>query len=171
MRKVDVRESTIAGKGVFAAVPISRSEVILKLDDSRLVTAENPVDPKLGENTDHCDYLPDGSTVLMQSPERYINHSCSPNVYVFSINRERFLLPIRDISVDEELVFDYSLNAIGGDVWTCDCGLPSCRREHKCDYFHLPLENQIAYLPYVDPWFIEHHRDKFSSLLNRLSPA
>lgn len=166
MVNVEVRESTISGKGVFATVLIANSEIILKIDDSRVVTAEDPVNPDLGEDPEHCDYLPDGSTILMQAPERYINHSCSPNVYVFSVNSERFLLPIRAIAKDEEIVYDYSINAIGGDVWKCDCGSDNCRGEHKCDFFYLPRETQIAYLPYIDPWFFESHKDRFSLLLN-----
>ncbi len=102
MIKVEVRESTISGKGVFATAFISKSDIILKIDDSRIVTAENPVDPNLGEDPDHCDYLSDGTTVLMQAPERYINHSCSPNVYVFSVGSDRFVLPIRDYEYYKE---------------------------------------------------------------------
>lgn len=167
MSKVEVRESTIAGKGVFATAFISKSEVILKIDDSRMVTAENPINPDLGEDADHCDYLVDGTTVLMQRPECYINHSCSPNVYVLSVGPDRYVLPIRDIEKGEEINYDYSINAIDGDVWACTCGASNCRGKHKCDYFYLPREAQIAYLPYVDPAFFEYHKERFFTLLEQ----
>jgi len=166
MIKVEVRESNISGKGVFARGPISISDVILRMDDSRVVTPENPINPDLGEESKHCDYLPDGTTVLMPPPECYINHSCSPNVYVFSVGSDRYVLPVRDIEKDEEITYDYSINALDGDVWACTCGSSNCRGEHKCDFFHLPREIQIAYLPYIDPSFLEYHKERFSLLLN-----
>ena len=165
--KVEVRESGIHGKGVFAREPIARCEVILAIDDSRSVGEEHPVQKDLGENPDHCDYLPDGTTVLMQEPERYINHSCDPNVFVYSVGECRFLLAMRELAADEELVYDYSVNAVDGDVWGCSCGASNCRGRHKCDFFALPTQRQLEYLPYLDPWFASVHRSKILDLLKR----
>jgi hypothetical protein len=77
---VDVYESGIAGLGVFAKRAFRRGNRVLELDDSRVVDHVHPL-----ENTDsphHRGYLANGRVVLMQFPERYINHSCDPNVYV-----------------------------------------------------------------------------------------
>ena len=133
--KIEIRKSSIQGDGVFATDRISRGEVILSLDDSRIVDGQHPVREDLGENPEHCDYLPDGTTVLMQGPGGYLNHSCSPNVFTYSADRKRFILAMRDVAQGEELLFDYSINAINGDVWTCNCGATGCRGRHKCDFF------------------------------------
>ncbi|MBS1806529.1 MAG: SET domain-containing protein-lysine N-methyltransferase [Acidobacteria bacterium] len=105
----------------------------------------------------HRDFLPDGTVVLMQMPERSINHSCDPNCYVYSVKRERFLLAKRDITAGEEILMDYALNAIDGDVWECRCNSENCLGVHKCDFFCLPLELQLENLPYLDPWFARVH--------------
>jgi hypothetical protein len=127
--------------------------VLLRIDDSRVLDSDRPLRPENGESPTHRDFLPDGTVVLMQTPERYINHSCDPNCYVYSAERERYVLTRRNIAEGEELVVDYSLNAVGGDYWTCHCGAARCRGHHQCDFFALPAQTQHEYLPYLDPWF------------------
>jgi len=163
--KVTVGESSIQGQGVFAARPLARGEVVLRIDDSRVVDEDRPLREELGENPDHCDYLPDGTTVLMEEPERYINHSCEPNVFVYSAGKERYLLAMRDVGRGEELLYDYAINAVDGDVWQCECGAANCRGRHKCDFFALPRKRQLEYLPYLDPWFARVHRGRIRVLL------
>ncbi len=80
-----------------------RGSVLLRLDDSRVIDAEHPLRPEEGEFERHRDFLPDGTVVLMQSPERYINHSCDPNCYVYSAHHERFLLAMCDLAAGEEI--------------------------------------------------------------------
>jgi uncharacterized protein len=99
MKKVTVRASPIKGKGVFATRPMATGEVVLRIDDSVVVDPKDPVLGKLiGGEPDPCDYLPDGTAILMQEPERYINHGCDPNVYVYTLGKDRFILAMRDIA-------------------------------------------------------------------------
>ena len=166
MRKVEVKESPIKGKGVFATRPIATGEVVLHIDDSVVVDPDDPVLSKLiGSEPDPCDYLPDGTVILMQSPERYINHSCDPNVYIFSVDKERFVLAMRDILAGEELLFDYAINEVGGDWLDCLCGSPNCRGRHRSDFFLLSVAKQREYLPYLSIPFVELHREKILRLL------
>ena len=169
MAEVEVKRSGIHGDGVFALGPVAQGAVIHRIDDSRVVDDQHPIRPDLGENPEHCDWLPDGSTVLMQTPAGYINHSCDPNVYVYSVDRQRFILAMRDIVAGKELTFDYSINAVDGDVWECRCCAPNCRRRHKCAFFSLPESRQLEYLPFLDPWFAQVHRHRILKLLNRRS--
>jgi hypothetical protein len=69
MSKVEVKESKIKGKGLFAARPIAKGEAILRIDDSAIVHRDDPFLGKLiGSEPDPCDYLPDGRIILMQHP-------------------------------------------------------------------------------------------------------
>jgi len=77
MNKVYTQKSTINGTGVFAPNDLQSGKLILQIDDSRIVSSENPLHE--GELSYHCDYLAGGAAVLMQEPERYINHSYDPN--------------------------------------------------------------------------------------------
>jgi len=160
-----VRRSPIQGQGVFTRDAISPHAVILHLDDSRVIDLAHPLRPEDGESELHRDFLPDGTVILMQSPERYINHCCEPNCYIYSANRDRFLLSRRAISPEEELLVDYSLNAVDGDVWECRCGAVTCRGRHKCDFFALPAAVQRESLPYLDPWFSATHALAIQKLL------
>jgi hypothetical protein len=78
MAGVIVKESNIHGIGAFAARDFAAGEIILAIDDSRIVDAEHPLLPELVSMTT-CDYLAGGKTVLMRSPERHINSCCNPN--------------------------------------------------------------------------------------------
>src|SRR5947209_3979414 len=142
-----VRESTINGIGVFAARSFSAGELVLAIDDSHVVDDEHPVPP--GEEH-HCDYLAAGKTVWMQAPERYINHSCEPNVFVRTCDGVRQVLAIREIAAGEEIAYDYCVNGYGDTVWTCSCGAARCRHTIHSDFFHLPMELQTRYLPLLD---------------------
>ena len=165
--KIETRQSSIHGTGVFATEGIRQAEIVLAIDDSRIVDDTHPVRFDLGEDGDHCDWLPDGTTVLMQEPERYINHSCAPNVFVYSVRRRRFVLAERDIPAGDEIVYDYAINSADGDILVCRCGAPTCRGRHKCAFFALPEQTQLEYLPFLDPWFVEVYTDRILDLLER----
>ena len=57
MSRVHTAASFIHGTGVFTSVPFSPAEVVLRIDDSRVVTDAGPLDPARGEFEHHCDYL------------------------------------------------------------------------------------------------------------------
>jgi SET domain-containing protein len=84
MKNVAVKKSRISGKGVFSNRSFRKGEMILEIDDSHVVT-----DPSKLTKEQHkfeLDYLADGKIVIMQAPERYMNHSCDPNSYVKTVN-------------------------------------------------------------------------------------
>lgn len=168
MNKVEVRESRIKGRGVFATRPIAIGEVVLKIDDSVVISPDDPVlSTLIGSEPDPCDYLPDGTVILMQEPERYINHSCDPNVYVYTADTKRFVLARREIVEGEELVRDYAIGIVGGDWLDCRCGSPKCRGRHRSDFFLLPVAMQLEYLPYLGFPFVHAHRQKIVELLTK----
>ena len=88
LASVVVKPSSIHGKVVFAAVNFKAGDIILRRDESRLVTEENPL--REGEQEYHCDWLADGRVVYLPEPERYINHSCDPNAYLKEIGDKKY---------------------------------------------------------------------------------
>src|ERR1044072_7069418 len=122
MADVVVAESKIHGLGVFATRDFAEGEIIIPIDDSRVVDDDHPLRIDSGEQSYHCDYLADGKVVLMRSPERHINSCCDPNSYVKTINGIRYQIARRTINADEELTSDYIIDCHGGIVWQCNCG-------------------------------------------------
>lgn len=159
---VAVRSSAIQGLGVFAARPFCKGAVVQVIDDSRVVDDLHPLGS--GDDSRHCDYLEAGKVVLMQPPERHINHSCDPNTYVKTVDGRRLVIALRDIPAGEETTYDYCINSGGDTVWTCHCGAARCRGEIHSDFFHLPIELQREYLPLLDDWFRRERSDEVDRL-------
>jgi hypothetical protein len=164
MKKVRVADSTTHGKGVFATTDFDVGDEILQIDDSHDVTRERELGLRKEEEVDYCDYLAGGKIVLMQPPERHINHSCDPNAYVKTIDGIRRVLARRRISEGEEVTYDYSINSRGDVTWNCNCGARRCRKNVHSDYFRLPIEIECEYLPLLDEWFIEEHEKMVKEL-------
>lgn len=150
-KAVVVAKSGIEGCGVFAIRPFRISDPVLVIDDSRLVNDDAPL--LSGEEQRHCDYLEGGRVVLMQPPERYINHSCDPNTYVKTVDGKRLVIARREIAAGEEITYDYSINSSGEIIWLCSCTAARCRGQIHSDFFHLPVDLQREYLPLLDDWF------------------
>ena len=165
MNKVFPKESLINGIGVFAHSDIRKGNPVLKIDDTRVVTADNPLREEDDEHEYHCDYLAGGKVVLMQLPERHINHSCNPNSFVKTINGARYVFALSDISAGEEITYDYCINSSGDTLWHCNCGSERCRKEIHSDFFHLPATLQLEYLPLLDSWYIEEYKTEVEHLL------
>jgi hypothetical protein len=159
--------SRIHGTGAFSAIPISPGEVVLMIDDSRVVTTSDPLDPSRGEFEHHCDHLAGGIVVLMQPPERFINHRCEPNTYIRTIAGDRYVVALREIYPDDEITYDYCINGDGDTEWVCDCGSSACRKRHLSGFFHLPVDVQASYFALLDDWFIAEHRDEVDTLKQR----
>jgi len=164
MVDVVVAASKIHGVGVFATRDFAEGEIILPIDDSRIVDEEHPLRSELGEHGYHCDYLAGGKTVLMRSPERHINSCCDPNTYVKTDDGVRYVIARRPVKSGEELTYDYIIDCHGGIIWQCNCGDSRCRQTIVSSFFELPVELQLEYLPLLNVWFIEEHRDKVEAL-------
>ena len=168
MSKVTVRESSIHGAGVFALEDILKGEMILAIDDSRIVTPELPLDASHGEFEYHCDYLAGGTVVLMRYPERHINHSCDPNTFVRTVLGTRYVFALKPIDAGEEVTYDYCINGFGDTLWQCNCGSARCRKNIHSDFFHLPYNLQVEYLPLLDHWYVEEFRHQVQELLEKI---
>jgi hypothetical protein len=167
MANVVVKESPINGLGVFVLQSLAKGELVLAIDDSRVVTDESPLDASKGEFEYHCDYLADGKVVLMLFPERHINHSCDPNTFVKTLFGVRYVFALRPIPAGEEVTYDYCINGSGDTLWQCNCGSLRCRKTIHSDFFHLSHDLQVEYLPLLDDWYVEEYKDKLRQLLEK----
>ena len=163
--KVVTGQSEGRGRGVFAAQPIDAFEVVAQVDFVREVTAESPLLD--GEHYEHQIYLPDGSVHIVAEPMCFTNHSCDPNSFLYSVNRQYFVVAKKAVGVREEITIDYELSAVDGGTWECKCGAARCRGLHRRDFFSLPLTVVLENLPYQDPWFASVHHDRLASFLKK----
>lgn len=159
---VIVKKSSVQGLGVYADKDFKIGEIVLVIDDTNVVTDEQKLTPQQHEYD--CDYLSDGKVILMQEPEKFINHSCDPNTYVKTINNLRHVLSMGDIKKGQEITFDYSINGFNNGTFECKCGSKNCRKVYQGNFFKLPKELQLKYLPYLDDWFVQEHQKEINSL-------
>ena len=164
---LEVRDSIIHGKGVFTTEHVPRHSVICRVNIVREVTDEHPLDPDKGELRHHCHLYSDGNMFLLAEPHRYLNHSCEPNTFYYTINKVSYLIATRNIQEDEELTLEYSLCDFGGQVWDCKCGSPNCRGRHRCGFSYMSESRQMQYLQYLDPFIVQVHSDSIQEILDR----
>lgn len=120
--KLEVRDSPISGKGLFATTLIKANEVIVAWHPEVLSKEQAEALP---ESEQHYLY-PDGDKMLyMQPPERYMNHSCNPNTHVVGKSD----VAMRDIESGEEITSDYM--DLETENFVCQCGSKNCRSKVK----------------------------------------
>ena len=169
MTEVSIGNSEIGSRGVFTLEPIEAGQIIREFKLEREITPESPLRTDQGERQGHCTLI-DHRFYLVASPERYLNHSCDPNVYLrfgphFGTDRID-LVALRAIEAHCELCLDYLINNEGGDSWSCNCGAARCRGKTGYSFLTLPEELQREYLPLLAPWFVERYAGELERLMN-----
>ncbi len=126
--KVEIRESSIKGKGMFALEPIGDGEIVVVWGGQ--YTADKDQVEKSRKEGRLVMHLDDDLYSIEERGEDlsyFMNHSCDPNVWM----KDAFTLEARrDIKAGEELVADYAMWE-GDDYvskWECECGSPLCRK-------------------------------------------
>lgn len=119
---VIIKASKIQGKGVFAASNFKKGDIVMKWDASIILT-ENEV-KKIPESNKKYLIFYKRKYILAQSPEKYLNHSCTPNT------KEGKLcdIALRNIKKGEELTTDYSIDAPLHIKMKCHCGSKNCKK-------------------------------------------
>lgn len=81
--------------------------------------------------------------VMPSFPLLYANHSCEPNA---GLCNDLSLIAIKDITLGEELLIDYSTTMYERHyTMQCICGASSCRSVIR-DFDLLPVDLQLSYL-------------------------
>ena len=126
--RTEVRASPIHGRGLFAAQPIARGEIVAVKGGYVLTRAEwGVLEPTLGPAEIQI------SDDLVIAPVRqdhragamlFTNHSCNPNL---AIQGQIVLVAMRDIAPGEELTIDWATTDDADYELECRCASPGCR--------------------------------------------
>jgi len=136
---VEVRNSPVHGRGVFAVAPIRKGTRILEYLGDRV---SHEAADKRYEDHDESDnhtflFIVDKKTVIDAgvggNDARFINHQCEGNCESVIENRRVFIDAARDIEPGQELGYDYEIGREKDDppnvdeIYACRCGSPRCR--------------------------------------------
>lgn len=126
--KTAVRESGTHGRGLFAAKPIRKGEIV-SIRGGHILPRRLPA--RARRPAGYWGYPIADDFVLgpltrreTESVMMYLNHSCAPNV---GIKGQIIFVTMRDIRRGEELTIDYAM--FGGDPkpMRCACHAAACR--------------------------------------------
>ena len=156
--KVEKRNSTIDGRGLFAKEPIEQGEIVVVKGGYILTRAQRdeigrelgPAEIQITEDL----YIGPATRREREGGMMHLNHSCEPNL---GIQGQVIYVALRDIAAGEELTFDYAMNEDEHDEMQCRCGSRSCRGTITGRDWQKP-ELQQKYDGYFS-WFIQRRID------------
>ena len=136
---IEVRNSPVHGRGVFAVAAITKGTRILEYLGDRV--SHKAADDRYedhDENDNHTFlFIVDKNTVIDAgvggNDARFINHQCEGNCESVIENRRVFIDATRDIAPGQELGYDYEIGREKDDppnvdeIYACRCGSPKCR--------------------------------------------
>lgn len=136
---IKVRNSSIHGKGVFAAKRIPKGTRVIEYVGDRISHEE--ADKRYADhdpNDNHTFlFIVDKKVVIDGgiggNVARFINHSCDGNCESVIEDRRVFVEAVRVIEKGEELGYDYEIGRDKDDppnvdeIFACRCGSPKCR--------------------------------------------
>jgi SET domain-containing protein len=136
---VEVRNSPVHGRGVFAARFIPKGTRIIEYLGERL--SHKAADDRYDDhdvNDNHTFlFIVDKHTVIDAAvggnDARFINHQCEGNCESVIEHRRVFIDATRDIAAGDELGYDYEIGREKDDppdideIYACRCGSPQCR--------------------------------------------
>ena len=138
-RRVQVRRSTVHGRGVFALTEIAAGELIIEYTGEVIDWPEalrrHPHDPS---DPNHTFYFSlEGGRVIDANhggnSSRWINHACEPNCIADETDGRVFIRALQALNPGDELFYDYGLvlderiTAKLKKQYACRCGAASCR--------------------------------------------
>jgi SET domain-containing protein len=136
---VEVRNSEVHGRGIFAVADIAKGTRIFEYLGERIshAAADKRYEDH-DENDNHTFlFIVDRNTVIDAavngSDARFINHHCDGNCTSVIENRRVFIDAVRNIRPGEELGYDYEIGRDKDDppnvdeIYACRCGSPKCR--------------------------------------------
>ena len=133
--RIEVRESGVHGRGVYATKPIPKGARIIEYTGKRILWENVPDD--LADPHTSLFGLDNGIEVIDPTTggneARWINHSCDPNCEAIEENGRIFIYALHNLRPSEELFYDYALQVDEpvtrevAEESRCFCGTSRCR--------------------------------------------
>jgi SET domain-containing protein len=132
---IQVKYSSIEGKGLFAKKKIPRGTVVWKIGEKDREYEPSQVkkfSKRYRKILDRYAYLSaEGKITYLTDDSKYFNHSCDPNVVPLFDEGVQMDVAITDIQAGGELLYDYGFLCDVDESMPCNCGLLECRRVIK----------------------------------------
>ncbi|MCI5132491.1 MAG: SET domain-containing protein [Candidatus Electrothrix sp. EH2] len=134
------------GEGVFATKPFHPHETVMV----------GTIEKILNANHSHASQTGKHKYVLHAGLVSKVNHSCNPNcgIRVNEAGAHDFIA-IKNISINEELTFDYAMRNYSVDHFPekCGCGAQQCRGQIT-GWKNLPDKKKKEYKGFVAPYLV-----------------
>ena len=153
--KIEVRNDTLAGRGVVAICGISKDEIVA-IKAGKIITGEE-IKKATIDAGDLALQIDDDFYIAPTVPEEiedmsvFINHSCDPNV---GFRGQVVYVAMRDIKAGEELFHDYSMERSDDYALDCFCGSEFCRGRVTGEDWKIP-ELQKRYGEYFSIYILQ----------------
>ena len=137
--KIEVRDDTLAGRGVVARAPIAKDEIVA-IKAGHVVTRDE-IERVTATTGDYALQIEDDFYIAPRAPGEVldmsvmINHSCDPNV---GFRGNVIYVALREIAAGEELFHDYAMERSDDYSLDCHCGSQLCRGKVTGDDWKLP---------------------------------
>lgn len=143
----ELRKSSGKGEGIFATKSFTVGDIVMV----------GVIKEALNGNHSHASQIGENRFVLHDGLITKVNHSCDPNcgIRVNETGAHNFVA-IREISVNEEITFDYAMRNYIIDYFPkkCMCGSKKCRGRIT-GWIDLPDEKKKDYKGFVAPYMLE----------------
>ena len=121
-RRIQVRNSPIHGRGVFAAVDLAAESRVIEYQGLRLSHAKADARYAGNSETGHTFLFTLNDAYVIDANQggndaRWINHSCAPNCEAEDDSGQVYLMALRNIKPGEELGYDYGDFAAHNGLW------------------------------------------------------
>lgn len=136
----EIKKTKKKGRGIFAKKDVLPGIVIGDYIGKVIKTAENEIDEQNGL---YLMYYHDYASIYPTNPQapgiHLINHSCTPNSWIYIYKGHTLFFTLRHIFKGEELTASYLLSSLDSTcnpcIHECFCGSKYCLKT-----MHLPLE-------------------------------
>ncbi len=136
------------GLGVFTNISIPKGTLILNFSGITLNKKQ-----LIGKDDHHLLQISNETYIEVVGPEKFVNHSCEPNA---GLKTQTALISLRDITINEEIVFDYATSI--NDDWRMDCTCKSSTcRGFVSNFKDLPPQLRTFFMQAhaVPSWLLE----------------
>jgi SET domain-containing protein len=168
--KFIVKKSEISGKGLFATQRIQKGDIIYEIEGHihEFHSEDDTWSMPHAVSYDKNKWI----NPLPTNPLRYTNHSCNPNSAVIEkiegINKKKlYLIALKNIKSEQEIVFDYSLCEEDPEtvMGKCRCGNKNCRGEITPIH---NISNKIIekHKKHIPKWIYDSYSNKTTNIKN-----